>query len=111
MDATPVKRPFLDILHARNISQWLAYIHRADAVLTNTFHGLTFAIILRKQVVIDAVHAEKVAYIVRLFELQHRVSHGEWPAIPVNYTRISTRVGRVVRFPRPARAVQPPQNR
>lgn len=65
------KQDWCETLKA-NIFEFLGYIQKADYVITNTFHGLLFSIILEKEFVIFSNNVSKINDMLEKFELKDR---------------------------------------
>lgn len=64
---------FCDYNIAATPEQFLGYVNDADFVFTDTFHGLMFSIILKKQFVIFKCNNIKVENTLNLFKLDNRL--------------------------------------
>lgn len=64
-----------DLVYTAGPQEFLGYIHKADYVITNSFHGTAFSIIYQKKFTVFGLrnHGERLRNVLRLYGLESRL--------------------------------------
>lgn len=81
-----------DINEKESIGEWLSYIKYADRIITDSFHGIVFSIIFRKQFFAHKNISGGYSRISSLFELLNIKEKLENPELNLDYDVIGPRI-------------------